>query len=370
MPDRLALIIANSEYEDPKLSRLLASSRDALALGEALQDPEIGDFETITLVNATQGEVAKAINRLYLRRTKDDLLLLYYSGHGIKDDYGDLYLAVRDTETEILAATSIDVTFIRRQIDKCQSRRNVILLDCCYSGAFFSEGVKAALESSTGLQEILSGNGYGRVVLTASNALEYAWEGDQVFGSASPSVFTRYLAQGLQSGEADLNLDGFISLDELYEYVYEQVVSSGQARQTPLKWAQKVEGQIIIARSPFSRVITPKAAPAPKLSVKLSNTPAKATAGEEVRWTVSITNNSPEEVGEVEVHHELNLIRQPFSIPTGTWRWVAFQAQYSEPGEYVETVEISAVTHDGRRVFYEASKSIDVLAPPADLIKG
>lgn len=359
MPDRLALIIANDEYADARLSRLVAPSQDASALAEALQDPVIGDFQTMTLVNADHQAVAKAINRLYQRRKKDDLLLLYYSGHGIKDDYGDLYLAVRDTETDLLSATAIEAAFIRRLMDKCQSRRNVVLLDCCYSGAFFGGGEKAALGSSVGLPEVFAGNGYGRVILTASNALEYAWEGEQIVGSAHPSVFTHYLVLGLESGAADINQDGFITLDELYDFVYEQMLSSGESHQTPLKWAQKVEGQIIIARNPHIRAAQ-KTTRLPKLAVKMSYKPEQPRAGEEVRWTVSVTNNSQEELDEVEVHRELNLLRQPFSIPVGAWRLVSFDAQYPEPGDYVETVEISANTGDGRRVFYEASKTIEV----------
>lgn len=359
MPDRLALIIANDEYEDARLGRLVSPSQDAPALAQALQNPAIGDFQTNTLVNANHQAVARAINSLYQRRKKDDLLLLYYSGHGIKDNYGDLYLAVRDTETDLLAATAIEAAYIRRQMDKCQSQRNVILLDCCYSGAFFEGGVKAALGSSAGLPEVLAGNGYGRVVLTASNALEYAWEGEQIIGNASPSVFTRYLVLGLESGAADLNQDGFITLDELYDYVYEQVLSSGESPQTPLKWAHKVEGQIIIARNPHIRAAQ-KTTRLPKLSVKMTYKPEKPRAGEEVRWTVSVTNNSQEELNQVEVHRELNLLREAFSVPVGAWRLVTFNAQYPEPGEYVETVEISANTSQGRRVFYEASKTIEV----------
>ncbi len=64
-------------------------------------------------------------------------------------------------------------------------------------------------------------------------------------------MFTHFLVQGLQTGAADLNKDGLISLDELYDYVYDQVLSSGGKRQTPQKFAQKVEGQLVIARSPF-----------------------------------------------------------------------------------------------------------------------
>jgi len=88
------------------------------------------------------------------------------------------------------------------------------------------------------------------VILTASNAVEYAWEGDKLLGEAATSVFTRFLVQGLQTGAADLDRDGKISLKELYDYVYEQVLTSGLSRQTPQMSAPKVEGQIIIARNP------------------------------------------------------------------------------------------------------------------------
>ena len=60
----------------------------------------------------------REIERLYRRRRRGDLLLLYYSGHGIKDDFGDLYLAVKDTETDFLGSTALKATFVREQLDK------------------------------------------------------------------------------------------------------------------------------------------------------------------------------------------------------------------------------------------------------------
>ena len=249
MSDRLALIIANSEFDDPKLAQLVTPSHDAEALAEVLRDPAIGGFEVTLLVDETEPVVRRKIARLYHRRKRGDLLLLYYSGHGIRDEHsGDLYLATRDTEMDIASATALDAAFVRGQIDKSDSQRKVVVLDCCHSGAF--AGAKAALGSSAGTQEAFAGSGYGRVILTASNAVEYAWEGDDLLGEATRSVFTHFLVQGLQTGAADLNGDGQISLDELYGYVYEQVVTSGRAKQTPQKWAQKVEGQIIIAQNP------------------------------------------------------------------------------------------------------------------------
>jgi formylglycine-generating enzyme required for sulfatase activity len=88
------------------------------------------------------------------------------------------------------------------------------------------------------------------VILTASDALELSWEGDEWLGEGQPSVFTNFLVEGLRTGAADLDGDGKIVLDELYKYVYERVMTSGYAKQTPHKWAQKVEGQIVVARSP------------------------------------------------------------------------------------------------------------------------
>jgi uncharacterized caspase-like protein len=142
MSDRLALVIANSEYDDPKLARLETPSHDAEALAKVLRDPAIGGLEVTLLVNQAQRVVLEAIARLYQYKRKGDLLLLYYSGHGIKDEYGALYLAVKDTKTDIVSATAISAAFVRDQLDKSSSQRKVVVLDCCHSGAF-ARGAKA-----------------------------------------------------------------------------------------------------------------------------------------------------------------------------------------------------------------------------------
>jgi len=63
------------------------------------------------------------------------------------------------------------------------------------------------------------------------------------------SIFTHTLVYGLETGEADLNADGLISLDELYDYVHDRVTDE-TPHQRPGKWAFDVQGDIIIARSP------------------------------------------------------------------------------------------------------------------------
>ena len=93
------------------------------------------------------------------------------------------------------------------------------------------------------------------MVLTASAATEYSFEGDPT-DTAVPagSVFTAALVQGLRTGEADTDHDGHVSVDDAYAYVFDQVQAAGAA-QTPQRWLYGAEGQILLARSPAGPTI-------------------------------------------------------------------------------------------------------------------
>lgn len=248
MPERFALIIANSQFNDPKLARLVAPNKDAEVLKRVLEDPKIGGFKVTLLIDEPFSKIRREIVQLFEGRTRNDTLLLYYSGHGIKDDDGELYLATRETQTDLLGAASVEANFVRARLDKSNSQRKIIILDCCHSGAFM-QGAKSAIGSSVDTQAAFGGNGHGWGILTASNAIEYAWEDTTLPVEARTSIFTHFLVQGLETGAADLNRDGEVSLQELYDYIHEQVRTSGRTKQTPLIW-QKAEGQIIIAQNP------------------------------------------------------------------------------------------------------------------------
>jgi len=252
MSERLALLIANSDYEDPQLLHLLSPSHDSESLAEVLRDTEIGGFNVTLIINQPTNVVRRQIERLFKDKKSDDLLLLYYSGHGIKDDYGDLFLSVKDTDFNFPHSTAIDSKFISSLIDKSLSRRKVIILDCCFSGAFHRSIKSLGTEIDT--NEAFTGNGFGRVILTASNSLEYAWEGTKLLGKSEMSVFTQQFVEGLKTGEADANGDGKISLDEIYMYVYKRVIKNSEAKQTPKKFDHDVEGEIIIAKAPKTKV--------------------------------------------------------------------------------------------------------------------
>src|SRR5271169_5870118 len=136
--NRLALIIACSEYEDPGLRGLRTPAEDARALEDVLKDPAIGDFNVKTVLNEPAHVVKLEIDRFLTAGRPDDLLLLYFSCHGLKDDAGELYFAATSTELLYPDSTAVDAPFVKKLLDRSPSQQIVLLMDCCYSGAFAS----------------------------------------------------------------------------------------------------------------------------------------------------------------------------------------------------------------------------------------
>jgi hypothetical protein len=247
MSGKFALIIANTEYIDPKLAELTAPGKDAEEFARVLGSPDIADFDEVkTLFNKDVFSVNLAIDDFFALKKPDDLLVLYFSGHGVRDEYGSLHLAVKNTDRTRLRSTAIRSNFIRESMDHSRSRRQVLILDCCNSGAF-AQGTKAEIGGSVGTASAFEGTGYGRVVLTASDSTQFAWEGDKVIGETVNSLFTHFLVKGLE-GEADRDGDGRITVDELYDYTYEQIVSR-TPKQTPGKWSYKQQGEIVLRQN-------------------------------------------------------------------------------------------------------------------------
>jgi hypothetical protein len=245
MSAKYALIIGNTEYIDPGFAQLSAPVKDAEEFARVLKDQEIGAFDNVNiLLNQPSSIITEAIDEFFGQKKPDDLLLLYFSGHDVRDELGVLYLAVKNTVRNRLRSTGIKSDYIRDAMDQSRSKRQVLILDCTNSGEF-SQGTKAELGGSMGM--VSAFQGYGRFVLTASDATQFAWEGDKVIGETGNSLFTHFLVKGLE-GEADNDGDGRITVDELYDYAYNQV-SMVTPKQTPTKSASKMEGEIVLRQS-------------------------------------------------------------------------------------------------------------------------
>ncbi|WP_405060302.1 caspase family protein [Kribbella sp. NBC_01505] len=245
MGRRRALLVATYEYEDTGLRQLVSPAQDAEALAAVLEDPAIAGYEVQVLINEPSSRVGEAIDEFYASAERDDLTLLYFSGHGLKDDNGRLYLAMKNTKRERLRFTALPARLVDEAVNESLARQKLLILDCCYGGAYaVQQFAKADLAVDTKAEL----GGRGRIVLTATESTQYAFEGTKVHGQASQSVFTRCIVEGLRSGAADLNADGDITADELYQYTYEAVVAE-QPNQRPKQIAD-VQGRTVIAANP------------------------------------------------------------------------------------------------------------------------
>lgn len=263
---RVALIVANDQYDDPGLRTLVAPAQDATALAEVLADPSVGGFEVKVLHNESAQEIRFAVEDFFADRAPEDLLLLHFSCHGLKNAAGELFLAVADTKPTRLASTAVAADFVNRQMADSRAQRIALFLDCCYGGAFprgmvvRAAGEAQVRDAFAGQEEV--GGGRGRVIVTASSAMEYAFEGGQLATDAAPvpSVFSSAVVDGLTTGEADRDGDGWIGVTELVGYVTDRV-HRVTPNQNPQMWTFGSQGELLIARSRVRRITPAPLAP-------------------------------------------------------------------------------------------------------------
>jgi len=238
---KLALLIGVSEYK-PGLAQLPAALADIAALQRVLKDPEMGGFDEVTpLANPDVQKMRLEIGRLFLRAGKDDsLVMLFFSGHGIKCDAGTLYFAAADTERAEFRFTALESGFVHRVMNDCRCKRQVIILDCCFSGAF-DPSLQAKDDGSVDLRNQLGAQ--GRVVLTSSSSTEYSFEQPRANGQpgVSLSIYTRYLVEGIETGANGGNENGYVSIHELHEYARKKVMATAP-NMTPKIITLKDEG--------------------------------------------------------------------------------------------------------------------------------
>ncbi len=124
-------------------------------------------------------------------------------------------------------------------------------MDCCYSGAvkgFFS---KAGTDDAI----IAVSSGRGVQIITSSTGIQISNEKE---GDAN-SIFTKFLVEGLQTGHADTDSDGLITLEEAYEYTYKSVRGTGL--QTPMSFNLGTQGMLTLAYNRYYKPFDPSSLP-------------------------------------------------------------------------------------------------------------
>lgn len=200
----------------PDLNSLLGAQKDVEAMRRVLQHPDMGSFDEVKpLLNPQPLAIQKALETLCSDRQPDDLVLLYFSGLGVVDDSGKLYFVTATTDKnaqgKLVKSTAVSASLIHNIMSSSQSRQQVVILDCCFTKDFAQEEV-ANEDANVAIKNELSAE--RRVILTASTSTQYFFKHNE----SGRSTYTHYLVEGIETGAADLDEDGLISIKELHDY--------------------------------------------------------------------------------------------------------------------------------------------------------
>jgi hypothetical protein len=241
---KVALLIGVGKYQSSELENLAAVERDVAAMRDVLVQPEIGGFamaDVTLLLNPEPQQMREVLEQLFADRQSEDLLLFYFSGHGVVDDFGNFHLTTALTDQASLKSKAIAAKYVHDLMENSRSRRQVVILDCCFSGAFAKD--MKAKGKTVDLQPQLGGE--GRAVLTSSSATEYSFEQKE----GALSVYTEYMVEGLRTGIADADADGWVSVDEWHGFARAKVRDAAPAMQ-PRIYAVAEGYKIVVAQAP------------------------------------------------------------------------------------------------------------------------
>jgi len=239
-PRRYGVLIASSRFPDePKLKDLACPENDVDGLQQVLSDEAIGGFSELLVVKNEPSHAAlRKVHQVLRKAGRDDFVLIYYAGHGKTDLAGKLHLATTETVSDELETTSIPAQRIRSLIDNARTTKVALILDCCYSGAIEKTFLRGDVEDQLNLMA----GGRGTFIMTAATDVQTAREEIRDgFG-----IFTKHLIDGIR-GAADVDGDGIVTMNELYDYVHREVIA--ESHQVPMKWNLNVQGEMVIAQS-------------------------------------------------------------------------------------------------------------------------
>jgi hypothetical protein len=215
-----ALVIGNDDYTS--LPKLRTATTDAREVERVLR--ETYGFRTRLLVNATRSQIVAALSSYRRELGADTSLLVYYAGHGYKDDEADkaYWLPVDATLEDV--SNWIIADEITTGIRVIPARHVLVVSDSCYSGTL-TRGLSASPSRPSEREQFLQKMAAGRSrTLMSSGGDEPVADG----GGGGHSIFAAALLRGLRE------MDGprFTASELFAGYVIEPV--AGRAEQTPV----------------------------------------------------------------------------------------------------------------------------------------
>ena len=193
-PALYAVLVGVTKFKDGRVPPLTLSDKDAKDFYDFLKDR--GRFFSsahITVLpneKATRANVVKALRKELSGAKKDDVVIIYLSGHGTAhptepDEY---YFVTHDTDIDNLFVTA-GLMNDRNLFKGIKSDTVLLLADACHSGGMMSGITKGLIaKAATGFFANLKGL-EGRFAIASSLPHERSYE-KAVYGN---SVFTHFL---------------------------------------------------------------------------------------------------------------------------------------------------------------------------------
>ncbi len=237
-----ALIISVFQFKSSDITPLNYAENDAKRFKEALIFLDLVPEENIKfLENPTLAEMRVAIREFFSEAKSGDVLYFFYSGHGYYDEKSSrTYLIPWDVDPAYLRETAYPVEDSLKDLLLRSGIKVFMFIDACYSGSIGKDKpLRFRHFSEESLKEIVSRSNVG--LLLSSDEDEVSKEDEELEGG----VFTYYLVRGMK-GEANLDGDERITLEELARYVRDKVSERTHGAQHPQVIASAgIEGEVV-----------------------------------------------------------------------------------------------------------------------------
>lgn len=240
---RLALLIGVGRYDaKDELAPLPTATNDVKGLAKLLRDSERCRFTDVREVFDVDSQgIRESLSRVFNAAERDDLVLVYFSGHGKLGETGHLHLCGTNSRKDELLATAIPLPDVNDFINMKPVGQVVVILDCCFSGA-------AALGLKGDLPSLITndiGHGQGKYVITSSSAIQVS----RAVAGQRYSLFTKWLIAGLESDEPDADENGAITVEELFRYAKARTIQEEPGQEPQSATYEIQPGNVIIAYS-------------------------------------------------------------------------------------------------------------------------
>lgn len=220
-----AVIIGISHYTS--LQSLKYTDDDAYRMYGFLKSPEGGaipDNQISLLIddNATRENVKKALETTFEKAGKEDMVMVYYSGHGLAD-------AILPSNYDGYN-NKIYYKEIYSIIEKSKAKQKLCIIDACHSGGMLGvKGVNDKMPTTAQIYyENLNGKEGGTAIVTSSKTEEISIESTGL----RQGIFSYFWIKALK-GMADNNHNKIVTISEAFNYVQFNVKKYTSNYQTP-----------------------------------------------------------------------------------------------------------------------------------------